>query len=277
MLSPLLGMAAINSILFGVHAEVLQRLQPEGGLPSIWKSFVAGGIGGLAQVWICCPMELIKLRMQAQKEPVPLLGGEPKSSGVRLYSDPLDCGRKLYAEGHRRGGVYGAVRSLNQGFVVLVYRDVPGYGCYFACYHYICSLLLRLRYDQTCSLDQLSTLESCMAGGAAGILSWVSTYPLDVVKSRMQVDGMYGNGHTYYKGVIHCFQQSYKEELRAMAVEYEQEPDHKPRPTKWRAMRVFVKGINSTVVRAFPVNCVIFGTYVIVLRCWRNVTDSLDD
>lgn len=29
MLSPLLGMAAINSVVFGVHAKVMQILQPE--------------------------------------------------------------------------------------------------------------------------------------------------------------------------------------------------------------------------------------------------------
>ncbi len=272
MLSPLVGMAAINSVVFGVHAEVLQRLQPEGGLPSIWKSFVAGGIGGLAQVWICCPMELIKLRMQAQKDPVPLLGGAPKSSGVRLYSDPLDCTRKLFAEGHRRRGVFGGIYSLNQGFLVTLYREVPAFACYFASYNYLCKLSLHFRHNQSCNSDDLHPIELFMAGGIAGIVAWVVTYPFDVVKSRLQVDGMYGERN--YSGMIHCFQESYREEFRELAIEYEKEPDSKPRPTKWRAMRVFVKGVNSTVLRAFPLNAVTFMTYALILRYWRNGSSS---
>lgn len=184
MLSPLLGMAAINSVVFGVHAKVMQRLQPEGGLPSVWKSFVAGGVGGLAQVWICCPMELIKLRMQAQKNPVPLLGAS-KSCTVRLYSDPLDCVRKLYREGRGQRGIFGGVYGLNHGFVVTLYREIPAFASYFSSYNYLCQLLLRLRHNHSRDIDDLHPLELCVAGGTAGIVAWVVPYPLDVVKSRI--------------------------------------------------------------------------------------------
>lgn len=275
MLSPMLGMAAINSIVFGVHASVMQRLQPEGGVPGITKSFVAGAVGGSAQVVICCPMELIKLRMQAQKDPVPLLGMATKASSVRLYSDPWDCMRKLYSAGHSQRGVIGGIRSLNQGFLVTLFREVPAFGSYFASYNYLCTFLLRVQHNHSNNVDELHPLEVCLAGGLAGIVAWIVTYPFDVVKSRIQVDGMYGECR--YRGVLHCFRESYREELRELEIEYEQDPKNKPRPTKWRANRVFVKGINSTILRAFPLNAVTFVTYALILRYWRNGSSSTQE
>lgn len=275
MLSPMLGMAVVNSIVFGVHAKVMQRLQPEGGVPDVVKSFVSGAVSGSTVVLICCPMELIKLRMQAQKDPVPLLGRATKNSSARLYSDPWDCVRKLYTEGRQQHGLFGGIRSLNQGFVVSLYREIPGYGLYFAGYDYLCTLLLRLRHGCNSSLDQLSPLELCMAGGVAGTVSWISVYPFDVVKSRMQVDGM--QGRRQYRGMVHCFRESYRGELRELEREYREDVGRKPRPTKWRATRVFVKGMNSTVIRAFPVNAVTFGAYTLMLRFWRDRNDPSYD
>jgi len=40
------------------------------------------------------------------------------------------------------------------------------------------------------SLDELSSFSLCIAGGLGGITAWAATYPADVVKSRIQVDGM---------------------------------------------------------------------------------------
>ncbi len=270
MLSPMLGMAAINSTVFGVHAWAMQRLQPEGGLPNIWNSFAAGAIGGAAQVIICCPMELIKLRMQAQKDPIPLLGGAPTSSNGRLYSDPLDCIRKLHAEGKKQRVAFGGIRNLNQGFLVTFWRELPGFGAYFASFDYLAASLLKFRHDGSTNMDDLHPLELCGAGGIAGIMAWVVTYPLDVVKSRIQVDGMYGKKR--YHGLLHCFSESYREEMKELVVEYEQDPKRKPKPTKWRATRVFVKGMNSTILRAFPLNAVTFTIYALILRYWRNGT-----
>jgi len=72
------------------------------------------------------------------------------------------------------------------------------------------------------------------------------TYPIDVVKSRIQVDGMMGE--TKYCGMIDCFQKCYHED---------------------RDIRVFFRGFNSTMLRAFPVNAATLTTVALVLRQWR--------
>ena len=205
MLSPLIGMAAINSILFGVHATVMNKLQPEGGFPTIWKSFIAGAIGGAAQVPLICLTDLSKLRMQCQENPTPILS-RARPSAQRLYSDPWDCMRKLYSE-------YG-ITGLNKGFWITAIRELPGYGAYFSSYYYICKLFLRMRHKEVTTLDDLGPLELCVAGGIGGIVGWVVVYPIDVLKTRIQVDGMYG-AHRY-NGMWDCFVKSYKNEMNEL-------------------------------------------------------------
>lgn len=42
-----------------------------------------------------------------------------------------------------------------------------------------------------------------------GAISWATATPMDVVKSRLQADGVYLNK---YKGIIDCILQSYRNE-----------------------------------------------------------------
>ncbi len=63
------------------------------------------------------------------------------------------------------------------------------------------------------------------AGGIGGILSWIFTYPQDVIKSRIQADGF--GPDAKYKGYVHCFKESLKNE----------------------GPGIFVRGIGSTIVR----------------------------
>ena len=43
------------------------------------------------------------------------------------------------------------------------------------------------------------------AGGTAGVLSWIISYPLDVIKSRIQAQKMTKN---YYRGVLDCLKKT---------------------------------------------------------------------
>ena len=55
------------------------------------------------------------------------------------------------------------------------------------------------------ALLDIKCIDRCMAaGGLAGICSWVTTYPQDVVKSRVQGDGW--GAAQRYSGPRHCLQ-----------------------------------------------------------------------
>ncbi len=70
------------------------------------------------------------------------------------------------------------------------------------------------------------------AGGVAGQLSWIVSYPQDVLKSRMQ-----GDTEGKYRSVTHCLKASLAAEGPGF----------------------LMRGIGSTLIRAFPVNAVTLG------------------
>lgn len=86
-----------------------------------------------------------------------------------------------------------------------------------------------------------------MAGGLAGTFSWLVSFPVDVVKSRLQTDGM--DGKTKYSGAMDCLRKSYKAE----------------------GYTFLTRGLASTLLRAFPMNAVCFLVVSYVLKfCDRS-------
>lgn len=85
-----------------------------------------------------------------------------------------------------------------------------------------------------------------MAGGLAGTFSWIISIPVDVVKSRLQVDGI--DGKPKYKGALDCTMKSYQAE----------------------GMKFFTRGLTSTLLRAFPMNAVCFFVVSYVMRTFSN-------
>ncbi len=85
-----------------------------------------------------------------------------------------------------------------------------------------------------------------MAGGLAGTFSWIISFPIDVIKSRLQVDGI--DGKAKYKNAVDCLQKSYKEE----------------------GLVFLTRGLNSTLMRAFPMNAVCFLVVSYILKFFQN-------
>ena len=250
------GMGFINAIIFGVQGNVMKHLQPSQDLPKIRNSVITGCIAGGAQAPICCVVELLKLRMQCQVD-----------ESTHVYKGYWDAIKKIH-------GVYG-IRGLFTGFVTTLWREVPAFGVYFASYDSLCQLYIR-HYEGT-TMDDVGPIILSLAGGVSGISAWMVTYAFDVVKSRIQVDGMVGEKQ--YHGMIDCFVKSYKESQQTRLSEEEKKKMRKfhrrleerfSRYDTFRGCRVFFKGITPTVVRAFPVNAVTFTTVALILRYWRN-------
>lgn len=82
-----------------------------------------------------------------------------------------------------------------------------------------------------------------VAGGFAGIASWMIATPLDVVKSRVQMAGLKQREN---RGVLDCMVSSARQE----------------------GLGVFCRGLTINSARAFPVNAVTFLTYEYLLHSW---------
>jgi len=229
MASPLVGLTFINAIVFGVQGNVLRKFEK----PTILSNFIAGATAGGLQCIICCPMELAKTRVQIQGQ------GESRkyySTHSHAYKGSIDCITKIYkAEG---------IRGCYRGMSTTLLREVPSFGVYFAAYEFFCSTLEKRHPGEHLGLPAL-----LIAGGMSGMCSWMSTYPIDVIKSRLQADGV--GGVNQYKGIIDCIVKSY----------------HEPHSG---GFSVFFRGLNSTLLRAFPVNAATFAVVTLFLRYARN-------
>lgn len=164
--APILGYSALNSILFMTFNRTLKWMDPSifdytklagVGLGNIW---MAGAVGGLATFVVSAPSELIKCRAQL------IVDGQGSSYAVL---------KDIW----KRGGI----RGLYLGGAITSVRDAVGYGWYFWSYELSKRLLLSRQADPFISPTDAEVL---ISGGIAGIVTWVSIYPLDVVKTRLQ-------------------------------------------------------------------------------------------
>jgi len=208
--SPLAGVAAINAITFGVYGNALRCFDDPHSVTSIT---LAGSTAGLLQTFVVSPMELVKTQLQ--------VGGSPTIAATV---------RHIYASAGARG--------LARGMGITCTREVPAFGIYFGSYE----IMIR-EYGE-------STPVILAAGGLAGVLSWVFTYPQDVIKSRLQADG-FGKQRKYF-GASHCT----KAGLEAEGTNF------------------LVRGLNSTIIRAFPMNAVTFYVYTMVIRAFGDDNDG---
>ena len=106
-------------------------------------------------------MELVKSRTQIQES--------------KIITGPFQTFRDIY----RKQGLKGIFKGLNITFL----REGLGFGIYFSTYEWL---------TRNNDSKPISTLHLLGAGGTAGAASWLFTYPLDVIKSRIQIDGMSG-------------------------------------------------------------------------------------
>ncbi|OQO11355.1 hypothetical protein B0A48_05611 [Cryoendolithus antarcticus] len=166
--APILGYGALNALLFVTYNRSLALLSSStpGGdheaseQPSLAVIWTAGAIGGLATFVVSAPTELVKCRAQ--------VSSPPKSS--------LLVAKELWS----RGGV----RGMYLGGGITSVRDAVGYGFYFWSYE----LSKRYMYSAF-PVDKNQTQEAVnvlLCGGLAGVVTWATIFPLDVIKTRLQ-------------------------------------------------------------------------------------------
>ncbi|CAG8568752.1 15062_t:CDS:2 [Dentiscutata erythropus] len=240
--SPIIGLAFLNSILFTSYGSILRFFEnidnSSQRIPSLTQVYVAGFGSGVACFLVSTPTELVKCKAQAAKQKGLMIS----STTWNVFKDVIQT----------RG-----VKGLYQGGLITIIRDAPGY------------VLKRSLNVTSDNFDRNNGPKLLFSGGMAGVLSWASIYPLDVIKSRIQTQQQpkstimnktmasfvnYNQPLTKiqqpsasYSGIIDCAVRSYRKE----------------------GISVFFKGITPTLVRALPVNAVTFYVYEIMIR-WLN-------
>ena len=226
--SPICGIAFINAIIFGVQANTLKLMDDP---DSLRAHFASGAVAGFAQSFICSPTELAKIRIQMSGL------GQTRSdyrTKPHRYTGSLNC----LAQVIRQEGLQGVYKGL--GTTLL--REVPAFSTYFFTYEYLCQ-----RMKPWTRHGQVGVAGFFFAGGLAGVASWVVCYPQDVIKSRVQADGL--SGPLRYRSAWDCLVKSYRAE----------------------GLPMFVEGFSSALLRAFPVNAATFATFSLLMRHFRSL------
>lgn len=171
-------MCRASALFVGVYEPIKQKLLrifPEN--LSAFSHLTAGAIGGLAASLIRVPTEVIKQRMQT--------GQFTSASGAVRFIASKERFKGFYA-----------------GYGSFLLRDLPFDAIQFCIYEQI-----RIGY-MLAARRNLNDPENAVIGAFAGALTGAITTPLDVIKTRLMVQG----SANQYKGIVDCVQTIIKEE-----------------------------------------------------------------
>ncbi|KAM0348292.1 hypothetical protein ACHAPU_004260 [Fusarium lateritium] len=224
--APILGYGALNALLFVSYNRTEAALNnATSASGSLWNTWIAGAVGGLTTWIVSTPTELIKCRAQ--------LASPPVSSWA--------IAKQIWkAEG---------VRGFYFGGAVTAVRDSIGYGFYFWSYELSTRWLATEPGGQSSFQHEAAKVLLC--GGLAGVTTWVSIFPLDVIKTRVQAQAIGGQAESspllQHNGSSAA--------TRAGALQIAREAYREG------GSRVFFQGLTVCSVRAFIVNAVQWAVY----------------
>ncbi|KAI8891255.1 mitochondrial carrier [Backusella circina FSU 941] len=229
VLSPVIGLAGLNALLFVSYGSIIRYFEyhdhnvTKPFQPTLSEVYLAGFGAGVACFFFSTPTDLIKIKAQMSK----------------TSKTTMEIAKEVLANN--------GIRGFYQGGWITMIRDAPSYGIYFWVYEGTKRLLEAKSDDDAWKL--------LLAGGLAGTISWASIYPIDVVKSRLQMQHVptaKSPGETSslvslnrpYVSIKDCVVRSYKTE----------------------GLGVFFRGLGPTLLRGFPVNAVTFYAYEVVMK-----------
>lgn len=166
---PFLGAGVSVGIQFFTFHSLRQAFENRnpGKQLSLAQYYLCGGAAGIANSLISCPSEHIRTRLQLQ----------PAGAG-RLYDGPRDCIRQIVAKAGWRG--------LFKAYPIATLKEFQAFGCYFAAFE---AGMTGLGYLRSKQRKEMTVWETVPCGALGGIAFWVGSFPLDVVKTRLQNDG----------------------------------------------------------------------------------------
>ncbi|XP_068613442.1 solute carrier family 25 member 47-A-like [Brachionichthys hirsutus] len=223
---PVTTISFASSVLFGTYRNCLQCLsQARGagcGPNTKLEVFLSGLVGGVVQVSVLSPGDMVKVRLQCQTE-----SRRSRSCTTSMpkpkYRGPIHCLLSIIKED--------GIKGLYRGAFPLMLRDGPSFATYFMTYTTICEWL------RDADKNKPNWSHVMLAGGVSGMVAWTIATPMDVIKARMQMDG--ARGTRQFKGFCHCVTETVRVE----------------------GVGVFFRSLGINCIRAFPTNMVVFLTY----------------
>nr|XP_004664739.2 mitochondrial ornithine transporter 2 [Jaculus jaculus] len=217
----MMAYVAHSSVLFWCYGFCRQLVRKVSGLrePAELSDLQTAAAGSLASAFaalVLCPSELVKCRLQTAYEMK--MSGKTAQSHTTIWSVVRSILRK--------DGPLG----FYQGLTTTVVQEVPGYFVFFGGYE-----LSRSFFASGRSKDELGPVPLMLSGGAAGICFWLVIFPVDCIKSRIQILSTLEK----QKGFIFTFLSVVRRE----------------------GILVLYSGLKATLIRAIPSNAALFLAY----------------
>jgi len=179
VLPPVTVEGAINAVIFTTYAVMQRVLQKDPTVPlTTGQGFIAGAVAGVAETFIVCPMELVKIRIQLK---------ELETEKVNEFTR---TGRMICEIARIEG-----IRGFTRGFGITLAREVIFMAIYFSFYE-------KCKQYFKNEAGILSASGQIFSGGLAGTLAWGIIYPSDIVKTNLQASRKYSNSFTCFSAVL---------------------------------------------------------------------------
>ncbi|KAJ0106405.1 hypothetical protein Patl1_18892 [Pistacia atlantica] len=185
------GSLATGATYFGFIESTKKWIEESNpSLGGHWAHFISGGVGDTLGSFVYVPCEVMKQRMQVQGSKTSWNSTVGKDilakSGSEMYcyyTGMFQAGSSIWREQGLRG--------LYTGYWSTLARDVPFAGLMVMFYEALKDLTEYGKQRWIPNLDCYvnSSAEGLVLGGLAGGFAAYLTTPLDVIKTRMQVQG----------------------------------------------------------------------------------------
>ncbi|KRT79692.1 mitochondrial carrier protein, partial [Oryctes borbonicus] len=212
-----------NSVLFlgyGFCQKFIQKVTGTDNVNNLstLSNATAGFLAAFFSSLVLCPTELIKCKLQAMYE---IEKQEIALNRAFKRVGPFSLTARIF----RSDGVTGLFRGLTPTLM----REMPGYFFFFGGYEGARELLKKPGQSK----EDIGVGKTMVAGASGGVIFWTTTYPFDVVKSRVQVDSKLSGG--LIATLLHI--------------------------AKNEGVTALYSGLTPTLVRTIPATAVLFLTY----------------
>ncbi|XP_053253653.1 mitochondrial ornithine transporter 1-like [Podarcis raffonei] len=180
------------------------------------QNAAAGSFASAFATLVLCPTELVKCRLQAMHEMQ--LSGEVVHGRNTVWSVVKGVLKK--------DGLLG----FYHGFSSTLLREIPGYFLFFGGYE-----LSRTFFAFGRPKEELGPVALMVSGGFGGVCLWIAVYPIDCIKTRIQVLSVAGK----QAGFMVTFASVLRKE----------------------GIFALYSGLKATMIRAFPANGALFLAY----------------
>ena len=177
----LLANVGENAVLFLAYGQsqrlVAFALGTERDKMGPVSNALAGSCASVFSAMWLCPTEHIKCRLQVRRE---MMKANPEMSGAGHGQITL-AARMV-----REEGVVGLYRGMRATWA----REIPGYFCFFLGYEGTKALI---SWGKAKEKEDITFGENMLCGSMAGTSFWLGIFPIDSIKSRIQVLGNSGS------------------------------------------------------------------------------------